>query len=124
METKDWQLGPATCRVRRSLAIPAHMRDGVREITKLRVPAEARKQGWASSLLGKITAEADRKGIVLVLWPMPFDDGPLDQAQLIAWYSKHGFEQIQPLPVLMARQPLYNPIGAAARAVAETHGQA
>lgn len=104
MDTRDYNVGPATCRVRRSLAFPAHLRDGIRELAKLQVPATERGKGYATSLVHKVCREADKAGVVLVLWPQPFGDGEMTQEQLVAWYGREfGFQVIQPEPVLMAR---------------------
>lgn len=106
METKDHSVGPASCRVRRSLAFPAHMRDGIREVTKVYTPPEHRKQGYATTLMHKVCREADAAGIVLALWPAKYSDGDIDTGALQAWYAREfGFVVIQPEPILMARQP-------------------
>jgi GNAT superfamily N-acetyltransferase len=96
--------GNATCRLSYSQAIPAHMRGGIREITSIYVSESFRGCGDASALMKEVCNEADDNAIVLMLIPKPFDHG-LDQLQLIAWYARHGFIQIQDNPILMARQP-------------------
>ena len=114
MESRDWKVGAASCRVRKSLAFPAHIRDGIREVTKVHVPLHERRKGYADELLRQVCAEADKERIILALWPEPFGGGEMTREQLVAWYARHGFEAIQPEPVLMARKPQINPIGAAA----------
>lgn len=83
------------------------MREGIRELASLEVPAAEQGKGYATSLLHKVCREADAAGIVLVLWPQPFGDHiALSRTQLIDWYARSfGFSVIQPDPVLMARLP-------------------
>lgn len=95
--------GAASLKLSYSQAIPVHMRGGIREITSVYTPEADRGKGEASALLKQVCEEADRAGIVLILIPKPFDAG-LDELQLIAWYARHGFTQIQNNPTLMARQ--------------------
>jgi N-acetylglutamate synthase-like GNAT family acetyltransferase len=107
METKDHKVGAATCRVRRTNAVPATMREGIREVACLQVPASEQGKGYATSLMHSVCREADAAGIVLVLWPQPFGDHiAMGKTQLIDWYARtFGFQVIQPDPVLMARMP-------------------
>lgn len=108
MKTGNRMLGnTAYCRVRRCMALPEHMRDGTREITGLSVVSGRRNEGLATTLMHKVCREADEAGLVLVLFPQPFDGGELDQERLIQWYSQRfGFQVIQVAPeTLMARQP-------------------
>ncbi len=107
METKDHRVGPATCRVRQTNALPAHMRDGTRELCSLQVPVAEQGKGYATSLVNKVCRDADAAGIVLVLWPQPFGQHiALSRGQLEEWYARaFGFQRIQPEPVLMARPP-------------------
>jgi hypothetical protein len=117
METKTHTLGPASCRVRQTAAVPVSLRESTRELAALTVLACQRNKGFATSLVHKVCREADRAGIVLMLWPKPWGDSAgLSQSQLIDWYGREfGFVQIQPEPPLMARQP-----GAKGRRFAET----
>lgn len=107
METGDRKNGPASCRVRRSSAFPAHMQEAIREVAKLHTPAEHQGKGFATSLMHSVCREADAAGVILVLWPQPWgDDVALSQQQLADWYGREfGFQAIQPEPLLMARQP-------------------
>mgnify|MGYP001578879612 CR=1 FL=1 len=122
MQTGPRSLGASSLEVRISMALPTRMRARTREITKVHTDPEAQRRGDATRLLEQVCSEADALGITLVLWPKPYgDDIALSQAQLIAWYGKHGFLQIQPEPPLMARMPCYmqadltpNPLAAAA----------
>jgi len=124
METKDHRLGPASCRVRKTNALPAYLRANTRELCCLEVPAADQGKGYATSLVHKVCREADDAGIVLVLWPQPWGEHvAMSRAQLIDWYAREfGFTQIQPEPPLMARPPhgmptkmALSPVAAAAR---------
>lgn len=104
MDTRTYTLGPASCRVRRTQAVPAHMREHVRELAALQVPAAEQGKGYATTLVHKVCRDADAAGVVLVLWPQPFGDVALSADQLAAWYAREfGFQVIQPEPMLMAR---------------------
>lgn len=92
----------ATLRVAIAEGIPEHMRPRVREL--LSVHAAERQKGHGSALLERTCREADRKQMVLLITPRRFDDG-MDDAALIPWYERFGFEVIQEEPVLMAREP-------------------
>ena len=59
-------------------------------ITRINVPKEHRGKGVARKLLAKILADADKDRIILHLEVSPSDG--LNREQLIAWYSRHGFE--------------------------------
>lgn len=108
METRDHKVGAATCRVRRTNAVPAQMRDGIREVAALEVPVGEQGKGYATTLMHKVCREADAAGIVLVLWPQPFCDHiSMTRDELVDWYGRaFGFQLIQEEPVqLMARMP-------------------
>lgn len=107
MKTRDHKVGAASCRVRRTNAVPATMREGIREVANLEVPASEQGKGCATTLMHSVCREADKDGIVLVLWPQPFGDNiAMSRGQLIDWYARtFGFQVIQPEPVLMARMP-------------------
>jgi len=106
------------------MALPKHLRDKTREITKVHTPAEMQGQGHASELLQAVCDEADEAGITLVLWPRPYgDDVALSAGQLRDWYARFGFRMIQPEPVLMARAPgLYTRLAPVAAACEALHG--
>lgn len=121
MDTKTYRVGPATCRIRRTVALPANMRERTRELCALEVPASEQGNGYATTLVHKVCRDADRAGIVLVLWPQPWGDNiALSRGQLADWYAREfGFIIIQPDPVLMARQPGATPRLLALKPVAE-----
>lgn len=98
-----YQHGQASCVLQRSVQIPADMRNGIRELSKLQTPIERRKNGDATQLLHAICEEADTQGIVLMLHVEPFGDPDMGVSQLEAWYAKFGFMLIQAEPKLMAR---------------------
>ena len=106
MKTGPRRVGAATCIIRKTNAVPLHMRDGTRELAKLETHADSQNRGYATSLMHQVCREADAARVVLVLWPQPFGDNiALSKAQLAEWYAKEfGFVEIQPEPLLMARQ--------------------
>ena len=87
--------GTASLMLSVSDALPANMRNGVRELTGLHTPEADRGQGLASMLMQKVCAEADRNKLVLLLTPAEGLDG---------FYQQFGFIAIQTNPILMARQ--------------------
>lgn len=104
MDTRTYTLGPASCRVRRTQAVPAHMREHVRELAALQVPAAEQGKGYATTLVHKVCRDADEAGVVLLVWPQPFGDVAMSREQLQAWYARaFGFQVLQPEPLLMAR---------------------
>ena len=107
MQTRDHQVGPATCRVRRCNAMPSSLHESVREVACLHVRASEQGKGYATTLMHKVCREADAAGVVLVLWPQPYgDDVAMSRDQLRAWYERgFGFALVQPEPMLMARLP-------------------
>jgi len=107
METGQRRVGPATLRIRQTVAIPQHMRASVREVAALEVPAAEQRKGYATTLMHKVCREADAAGMVLLLWPQPYGDNvSMSRDELADWYGREfGFQAIQPEPLLMARQP-------------------
>lgn len=105
MKTGDRAVGAASCRVRRTNAVPLEMRDGIREVCNVEVPAADQGKGYATTLMHKVCREADAAGIVLLLWPQPWGDNiAMSRDQLTSWYAERfGFAQIQAEPPLMAR---------------------
>lgn len=100
------ELGPASLEVVLSQAVPLHMRQGTREIAKLMVPVTHRRKHLATALMNLICQEADANGKTLLLIAQPEgEDGP-DEAQLVAWYEKFGFQTLQEVPTgtFMARK--------------------
>jgi N-acetylglutamate synthase-like GNAT family acetyltransferase len=107
MDTKTHRVGPASVRIRKCNAVPLDMREGTREVACLQVPSRLQNRGYATTLMYKVCREADAAGIVLVLWPQPFGDHmALGRTQLAEWYAaRFGFVEVQPEPLMMARQP-------------------
>lgn len=98
-------VGPATCEVEVCNLVASHLRDGLREVSFIEVPAEFRGQGYGRQLMDALTLEADEHGIVLFVAVDPYHDSPLDQSALRAWYERNGFVEFQAEPLLMARMP-------------------
>jgi N-acetylglutamate synthase-like GNAT family acetyltransferase len=106
------------------MALPKRLRDSTREITKVCTPADEQGKGHATELMLDVCEEADKAGLVLVLWPRPYgDDVALSATQLESWYAKFGFRRIQSGPVLMARAPgVYARLTPVTAAVEALHG--
>lgn len=119
MNNKNYAVGPATCRLRRSNALPPHMRERTREVCCLRVPAAEQGKGYATTLMHTVCRKADAEALVLILWPQPFGDIALSAAQLESWYAREfGFQRLQADPVLLARMPGATPRQLALKPVA------
>jgi N-acetylglutamate synthase-like GNAT family acetyltransferase len=98
------KFGAATCKVVRTVQVPAHMRDHVMELSSVHVPAEERRQGFASKLVGLVCDEADADNKLLLLHVQPFGEPGMCTGQLERWYAEQfGFTRIQERPLLMAR---------------------
>ena len=74
-------------------------------ISSLKTAPEHRQEGEATKLMREVCRRADMSQFILVLTPAKFDNGPLGDKELEAWYSRFGFERIQAKPVLMCREP-------------------
>lgn len=107
MDTRNYKLRGASCRIAQTIALPLHMRSRVRELKDVKTSPERRGQGDATALIHKVCLEADMLGITLLIMVRDFNEGPLGIEKLVDWYSKtFGFQQIQEKPVvLMARPP-------------------
>jgi len=105
------KFGAATCKVSRTVQVPAHMRDQMMELSAVFVPIDQRKQGWATKLVSLVCDQADAAGKLLLIHVQPYGDPDLGASQLEKWYGdKFGFARIQEEPLLMAR-----PVGATPR---------
>lgn len=111
MPTGERQLGPATCRVRRSPSLPAKMQEATREIVKLHVPDSARRQGYGTTLMHRVCREADDANITLVLFVGAYGrEEDMDNTLLLEWYTtQFGFVVLQPATdeqeMMLARMP-------------------
>ena len=66
-------------------------------LTGIRTYPKFRGKGYAKRILAEICAEADRKGVTLMLSAQaePWDNRQhpgLTQEQLVLWYGRYGFE--------------------------------
>lgn len=111
MKLGPWQYWQASCHVGESVQIPAHMRSRVLEVSSFYVPPEHRRLRYAEGLMAVLCAEADRHEKILLVHCQPFGDS-IESDALRAWYERHGFQEIQPEPLLLAR-----PIGGTPREV-------
>lgn len=107
METGERTVGPASLRIRQSVALPLHMRARTREVINFEVEQDEQNKGYGARLLRKVCKEADEASITLVLWAKPYGTNPpVEQAKLIEWYNRFGFAVIQADDsVMMARMP-------------------
>jgi N-acetylglutamate synthase-like GNAT family acetyltransferase len=114
----------ATCRISICNALPIHMRQQTRELSRLDVPENLRRQGMAWRLLTGVTEEADKHNVTLVLFVKPFGTGLGMSAEMLEeWYqARFGFHTIQKNPTMMARMPHSTPqrLNYIASAVKET----
>jgi GNAT superfamily N-acetyltransferase len=97
----------ASVRVTIPEAVPEHMRAKVRELTELYVAPAARRTKLATILMNFVCQEADANRMTLILTAKPEEEGAMDEAQLVAWYQRFGFQVLpreQGAPYLMARQ--------------------
>lgn len=96
----DYKHGGATLCLRLPAFLTRSMRRNARELFRLHTNPKQRSQGHATALLVKVCAEADRRGISLVLCADPGRE---------SLYEKHGFSTIQTEPVrIMTRNPSAN----------------
>ena len=84
------------------MGLPEDMRDATRELVG--VQSTNPRKGHATALMHTVCAEADREWMTLLIQVKPFDDG-MTEDQLMRWYGRFGFVQIQAEPILMARSP-------------------
>jgi len=59
-------------------------------ITRINVMEKFRGKGYGTRILNMILEDADKEGVILLLEPVP--SGGLSDKELIAWYTRHGFE--------------------------------
>lgn len=98
-------LGPASVVVGVCTALPEEMQAQTLELTRMHVPEDERRKGYASALLKHICEQADGVNKTLVLTVQPYGDMDLTKEQLRDWYARFGFIEIQVDPCLMARMP-------------------
>lgn len=108
MEVGERSIDGASLSIGLPSGLPAHMHEGVRELTHLRVDEQLRRTGIATKLLAAVCEEADSAKKVLFLIARSYGEMPTDR--LIDWYKRFGFialpkkdesDDAQP----MARQP-------------------
>lgn len=87
--------GPASLKLSYSQAMPADMRGGFREIWEVWCPEDSRGRGYASGLMRNVCAQADRAGLILILFP--------GSESLADWYLTFGFDIVQENPLMMSR---------------------
>jgi len=87
-------------------SVPEHMRERTREISHVFVKTEARGKRMATALMNFTCQEADANLMTLILTAREYDEGGPDEAKLVEWYTKFGFQVLQDTPTgtFMARQ--------------------
>lgn len=100
------ELASASITVSVTDAVPERMRENVREVSHVFVPAEDRRQHLATALMNLVCQEADANGITLILTVDPYDTGGPSAEELQTWYAQFGFRELQDSPngQIMARQ--------------------
>jgi GNAT superfamily N-acetyltransferase len=96
----DYALGKASCTLE---PFKLDGLDNVMMLTNLYTSKTHRKQGYAKQLLTHICAKADTEQFAVLLEPKSDED--IEQSALIKMYEQHGFEQLQAVPLLLARFP-------------------
>jgi len=62
-------------------------------MTRLLVPRGLRRQGYGNKLLKRVCIAADASETIIYVQPSPYPDSPLQFAELVAWYERHGFKR-------------------------------
>ena len=62
-------------------------------ITRINVPAGYRNRGYGTALLEQCIADADYEHATLLLEVSP--SGPMTYTQLVDWYERYGFFQVE-----------------------------
>ncbi len=75
-------------------------------ITRISVLPPQRGRGIARSLLKQVCEAADVDQVELWLQPIPGINGGLTREQLIAWYERYGFRQINEYEWMRSPQPV------------------
>lgn len=60
-------------------------------LTRLNVPHQHRRKGYGTDLLSKVTDDADKEEVILVLQPTPYDPKEFPRERLIEFYKNHSF---------------------------------
>jgi GNAT superfamily N-acetyltransferase len=98
--------GGATCEIRFAEGVPDRIRHDVRLLTNLQTEWASRGQGHATELVNRCFTEADRWKVILLVnpeaYPVGGEAGP-NTDELVEWYGRMGFNEIQHAPLLMAR---------------------
>ena len=77
--------------------------DKLKLLTHLFVEKDYRNQGQATALLKQVIKESSEAGLSLIVEPKAYEEDGLTTEQLIRFYARHGFVQIQKTPVIMVR---------------------
>lgn len=101
MKPGTYTSGHASCKLRYSQAVPAHLRGRLLEVTRLHTPEQHRGKGHATKLIEKITRYADCDRITLLLMPKPYGESALGVSELCEFYARFGFTELQVQPVLL-----------------------
>lgn len=96
--------GSASCVVGICSALPGWMQEQTLEVSRVHVPEEDRRKGYATALLKHVCEQADGTNKTLILTVEPYEP-EMSLEQLRDWYARFGFVEIQVEPCLMARMP-------------------
>lgn len=93
-------LNSACLMVSMTNAVPANMRENVRELIAFTVDREDRRKKLGTLLLNLVCQEADANKITLILTAAPPPElvgveGQMSEEQLVAWYTRFGFTMLQ-----------------------------
>lgn len=94
------------CIVATTKAIPEHMRERVREVSKVVTEPAYRQQGYGTQLMQQVCDYADTENFVLILHPSP-EANTIKKDKLMSWYKRFGFIKTQDDPPMMARAPTF-----------------
>jgi GNAT superfamily N-acetyltransferase len=101
MKPGTYTSGHASCKLRYSQAVAPHLRGRLLEVTKVFTPEQHRGKGHASRLIAKLARYADCDRITLLLMPKPYGASALGVPELLQFYARFGFAELQAKPVIL-----------------------
>lgn len=99
------EVGNASCNISaiEQAGVSASILNKCKSLSHVYVPIEFRRKGEATKLLTKITKDADEAQISLLCNPKPDDDTDISLHNLVNFYKRFGFIELQKEPLLMVR---------------------
>ena len=101
MKPGTYTSGHASCKLRYSQVVPANLRGRLLEVTRLFTPEQHRNKGHATKLIEKLARYADADRITLLLMPKPYGESALGVPELLQFYARFGFAELQDKPVIL-----------------------